>query len=330
MPPKGSNIESRTQTLARILHAIEKYCYYLLRADGGSDIHGDRLIKNLRMVKMSNLQFAELCVKRAGLTRNLPKGKEDLQWVSNTATLIYGEKDAVLVDTFTTIEQNQKLIDWIKSFDRNLKYVYITHGHGDHFFGIKQIKEAFPNVKALATKGSVEVSYIQGSPKQIESFWGELFPNQIPQPQVFPEGIDSNSFELEGHRLEIIEAGFTDTANTTLLWIPDIELLVAGDVVYNGIHQHLAETTESSRLEWILAIDGLKELNSKFVIAGHKVPENDNNPKILDETKQYLLDFIRLDKETDNVLDLYNAMLDLYPNRVNPGALWGSANAVKA
>ncbi|TCM96585.1 metallo-beta-lactamase superfamily protein [Paenibacillus sp. BK033] len=88
---------------------------------------------------MSNLQFAELSVKRDSLTRNLPEANEELQWVSNTAILIYGEKDAVLVDTFITIEHNHKLLDWIKSINRNLKYIYITHGHGDHFFGIKQI-----------------------------------------------------------------------------------------------------------------------------------------------------------------------------------------------
>ncbi|WP_220138820.1 MBL fold metallo-hydrolase [Paenibacillus anseongensis] len=132
---------------------------------------------------MSNLQFAELCVKRDSLTRNLPEGKENLRWVSNTAILIYGGKDAVLVDTFITIEHNQKLIDWIKSFNRNLKYIYITHGHGDHFFGIKQVKEAFPNVKAIATEGTVKESLKQGS--LIESFWDKLFPNQIPYPQVF-------------------------------------------------------------------------------------------------------------------------------------------------
>ncbi|MCM3629986.1 MBL fold metallo-hydrolase [Paenibacillus glycanilyticus] len=277
---------------------------------------------------MRSLQFAELCVKRDSLTRNLPEGKEELQWVSNTSTLIYGEKDAVLVDTFITVEQNQKLIDWIKSFNRNLTYIYVTHGHGDHFFGIKQIKEAFPHVKAIATEGTVKESYKQGG--LIESFWDKLFPNQIPEPQVFPDVIDAISFELEGHRLEIIEAGFTDTANTTSLWIPDLELLVAGDVVYNDIHQYLAETTLSTRQEWIQTIDRLIKLNSKFVIAGHKIPENDNDPKILVETKQYLLDFNRLDKETDTALDLFHAMLKLYPNRVNPGSLWGSANAAKA
>ncbi|WP_220138821.1 hypothetical protein [Paenibacillus anseongensis] len=77
-------------------------------------------------------------------------------------------------------------------------------------------------------------------------------------------------------------------------------------------------------------IDRMIELNPKFVIAGHKVPDNDNNPKILDETKQYLLDFNRLNKETDTALDLYHTMLNLYPNRINPGSLWGSVNAVKA
>lgn len=277
---------------------------------------------------MSKLQFAELCVKRDSLTRNLPEGKEELNWVSNTSILIYGEKDAVLVDTFITIEHNQKLIEWIKSFDVNLKYIYITHGHGDHFFGIKQIKETFPNVKVLATEGTVKESYKQNN--LIESFWDTLFPNQIPQPQVLPDAIDTDSFELEGHRLEIIEAGFTDTANTTSLWIPDIKLVVAGDVVYNGIHQYLTETTESTRLNWIQAIDRLINLNPEFVIAGHKVPEKDNNPNILAETKQYLLDFNRLDKETETASDLYNAMLNLYPNRVNPGSLWGSANAAKA
>jgi glyoxylase-like metal-dependent hydrolase (beta-lactamase superfamily II) len=94
--------------------------------------------------KPSTLRYETLCVRRPGLTRDLPPGKEDLQWVANTATLIYGERDAVLVDTFLTIEQNQQLVDWVKARERNLAYIYITRGHGDHYFGVKQLVEAFP------------------------------------------------------------------------------------------------------------------------------------------------------------------------------------------
>jgi glyoxylase-like metal-dependent hydrolase (beta-lactamase superfamily II) len=76
------------------------------------------------------MRYATHCERRPGLTRDLPHGPEDLMWVANTATMIYGDRDAVLVDTFTTIEQNRRLIDWVRSFNRRLTYIYITHGHG--------------------------------------------------------------------------------------------------------------------------------------------------------------------------------------------------------
>ena len=51
------------------------------------------------------LRYDTLVLKRRGLTRDLPSGTESLQWVTNTATLIYGEHDAIVVDTFATIDQ---------------------------------------------------------------------------------------------------------------------------------------------------------------------------------------------------------------------------------
>ncbi len=79
----------------------------------------------------NSLRYAVKTARRAGLIRDLPCGPEDLQWVANSATLLYGTDDAVLVDTFTSIEQNDELVDWMRSFDRILTCIYITHGHGD-------------------------------------------------------------------------------------------------------------------------------------------------------------------------------------------------------
>ena len=89
-------------------------------------------------------------VRRAGLTRDLPNGPEDLLWVTNTATLVHGDRDAVLIDTYPTVEQNEQLIEWVRSFGKRLTHVYVTHGHGDHFFGLGQIAQAFPGVRAVA------------------------------------------------------------------------------------------------------------------------------------------------------------------------------------
>ena len=41
-------------------------------------------------------------------------------------------------------------------------------------------------------------------------------------------------------------------------------------------------------------------------------------------------DFDRLDKETATAEDLYWQMLAIHPDRVNPGALWLSAQSAKA
>jgi hypothetical protein len=65
------------------------------------------------------------------------------------------------------------------------------------------------------------------------------------------------------------------------------------------------------------------------VVAGHKIPENPDDPRIIGETRKYLRDFIALDQATTTARQLYDAMLELYPDRANPGSLWGAANTAK-
>ena len=76
--------------------------------------------------------------------------------------------------------------------------------------------------------------------------------------------------------------------------------------------------------------DKIESLNPHGVIASHKRPDNDDNPRIIEETRQYIRDFDRIAEITTTAQEVYDKMLDLYPNRVNPGwALWSSARAVK-
>ena len=84
-----------------------------------------------------------------------------------------------------------------------------------------------------------------------------------------------------------------------------------------------------TRLEWIDALDRLDALEPRAVVAGHKMPDHDDDPRHIAETRQYLRDFIRLDQTTDTPRALFDAMIELYPDRANPGSLWGGANAAK-
>jgi glyoxylase-like metal-dependent hydrolase (beta-lactamase superfamily II) len=281
------------------------------------------------MTTTTSLKWDVLTIKRPGLSRDLPPGKEELAWVANSSTLIHGEKDAVLVDTFLTVEQSQKLADWVAASGKNLKAIYVTHGHGDHFFGLAPLLERFPGAKAVATPAIVNAMREHLSPAWIDNFWRRLFPGEIPDRLLVAEPLENGGLDLEGHSLLPVNAGHTDTAQSTCLHVPSIGLLVGGDAVYNGIHPYLGETDRQSRLEWIDTLDRLEALQPKAVIAGHKVPENDDDPRILAETRQYLRDFNRLNETTETARQLYDAMLALHPDRVNPGSLWTGANTTK-
>jgi hypothetical protein len=57
------------------------------------------------------------------------------------------------------------------------------------------------------------------------------------------------------------------------------------------------------------------------------VLDPDNSPCHIDETRRYLNDFNATAASASTAPDLYEKMLALHPNRVNPGSLWGAAAA---
>src|SRR6266481_6216194 len=262
------------------------------------------------------------------VTRDRPAGVSETFFQAMASTLIYGMRDAVLVDAFMTVKQANALADWVASKGKNLTTIYITHGHGDHWFGVGTLLERFPNAKAVAMPDVVKIMRQHASPEVLEKVWKAGFPNQIPDRLVIAEELKGNVIDLEGHELVAVELGHTDTDDTTCLNVPSIGLVVAGDAAYNDVHLYLAESNAQKRREWISALDKIESLNPRAVVASHKRPENEDSPRIIEETRQYIRDFDRLVDSTTTAQELYDKMLALHPNRVNPGwALWSSARA---
>ena len=50
---------------------------------------------------------------------DLPQGTKQGMWSPISSTLIYGERDAVLVDAFITVEQADALVDWVEVSGKN-------------------------------------------------------------------------------------------------------------------------------------------------------------------------------------------------------------------
>lgn len=258
----------------------------------------------------------------------VPPGAERRMFSPVSATLISGERDAVLVDTLMTVNQTKALGDWVAATGKNLTSIYLTHGHGDHVFGIGALQRRFPAARAFALPAVIEFMKRQLEPDSLDGFWKRRFPGQIPDELGTAEPL-TEVLQLEGHDLVPVWLGHTDTDDTTCLHVPSIGLVVAGDAAYNDVHLLLSQSNPELRREWIASLDTIESLRPVAVVAGHKRAERPDDPVILEETRQYIRDFDRIAGATSAAQELYDQMLALYPDRINPGALWTSALAVK-
>ncbi|MFN8228319.1 MAG: MBL fold metallo-hydrolase [Mycobacterium sp.] len=241
-----------------------------------------------------------------------------LGWDPTTSTLIFGEREAVLVDALTTVAEAEALAAWIALHNRKLTTIYITHGHFDHFYGLCVLLRHFPDAQAIATPRSVELMHSQAIP--LQHFFRQCWPGQIPASITAAESFDGDTFTLEGHELRIIEQGRTDTVHTTSVHVPSIDLVVGGDVLYNQCNMYVGGTTAESRANWIAALDRLAALKPKHAVAGHKKEGAPDTPDTIEESKQYLTDFGRLQQSTTSDRELYDEMNKLYPHWSSPQA----------
>lgn len=270
-----------------------------------------------------------------------PSGKVGGPWSPISSTLIQTTTSAVLVDTPITEKQNAELADWIErelsSTSASLDYIYITHGHGDHWFGINALKKRFPNARAVSTPDVIAHMRGQSEPKAFARSWGSQFPKQIDTDFSLAEPLPaSGEFTLtdgvtdETFTMRAVEVGHADTHSSTVLWSEDLKLAVAGDVVYGTVHQMLAEAnTAALRSEWIRAIETVEALGPAVVVAGHKLAHEIDGPWHLRNSKRYIQDFDRLvlGGEVKNARELVARMKALYPSRFNDGALVAGAVA---
>lgn len=263
------------------------------------------------------------------VTDDAPPGIDQPMWSPTSSTLIYGDKDAILVDPLMTIEEGRAIADWVAATGRNLTTVYVTHGHGDHHFALRVILDRFPNARAVASPAVVRHMREQASPQMLDGFWRMRFPGQIVDDPAIAEPLADNVLDLEGNEVAVVPLGHTETDDTTCLHVPSIGLVVAGDSVYNDVHLYLVESNEDTRSQWIAALDEIESLGPRAVIAGHKRPANGDEPRNIEATRQYIRDFGAAYRETKTATELYERVLAVYPDRINPHALWSSAQALK-
>ena len=265
-------------------------------------------------------------------TTDVPPDEDRRMWSPTSATLITGEQDAALVDALFTEAQAEALRHWVMASGKNLTIVYITHGHPDHWLGLGTILDAFGSVRAFAVPSVIAQMRAHSTPEVLAGQWQSRFTEPLAATAAtaaMADPVPPEGLRLEGHELVPVELGHTDTDDTTCLYVPAIGLVIAGDAAYNNVHLYLADSGIQGRGSWLRALDTIGQLQPRAVVAGHKDPAAGDGPEIIAETRGYIRDFEAGIGATSTAVELYRFMRERYPQRINPGALWGSARAAK-
>jgi glyoxylase-like metal-dependent hydrolase (beta-lactamase superfamily II) len=252
-------------------------------------------------------------------------GESGLTFSPTTSSLIYGDRELVLVDAQYLKRDVSELGNAIEALDRTLTTIFVTHGHADHYFGIGQLAQRFPGARVVATREVVADIAAHGG-EQIAAF-SAWFGDDLVVPNMLPEPLDESGLTIEGHRLNVIDIDQADISPTAALHVPQLEALIAGDLAYNGIHQYLAATGPAEWSRWAASVDAVTALRPKVVVAGHKKPEASDHDglTILANTRAYIDDFSRLAAQAESAEELIEAMQERYPDHGNLATLLLSA-----
>ncbi|WP_199286105.1 MBL fold metallo-hydrolase [Paracoccus suum] len=205
--------------------------------------------------------------------------------------LLSGASEAVLIDGGFTFPDGAAVADAIRQTGRKLTSIYISQSDPDYYFSLKPITEAFPEARVIAA--SETLAAINGNiAKKLET-WGPQLKENGPQSMadiILPEAYDAASLTVDGEAIEIVPAEGLD--NRRYLYVPSLNAVVGGVLVFAGVHVWTADTpTKEARAAWIANLDSIAARKPAIVVAGHMTPEAATDLSAVEHTRAYLAAF---------------------------------------
>lgn len=185
------------------------------------------------------------------------------------STVIVGDKGVILVDSGFTHEIGLHLWRAIaKITPKPVTHVINTHPHGDHFLG----NNAFPNAEILSSERCREIVGREGKAAValIEQLTGIRSPKTKPVPatRVYAENTKTET-TIEGVRMTLWVPQGSHTPGDMLVYLPEDGVLIAGDVLANGVVPNLREADPHAWLETLAAV---QQLEFAAAVPGHGRP----------------------------------------------------------
>jgi glyoxylase-like metal-dependent hydrolase (beta-lactamase superfamily II) len=205
--------------------------------------------------------------------------------------LVFGAKEAVLIDGGFTLPDGKTVADAIKATGKTLTTIYISQSDPDYYFSLGPIKAAFPDAKVIAASATVDA--IKGSVEKKLAVWGPQLKENGPQTLadvVIPEAFDEKTLTVDGETIEIVDA--EGLANRRYLFVPSLNAVFGGVLIFNGVHVWTADTNSAElRAAWVTNLEKIAARKPAIVVAGHMTPDALSNLSGVEHTIAYLKAF---------------------------------------
>jgi glyoxylase-like metal-dependent hydrolase (beta-lactamase superfamily II) len=253
------------------------------------------------------------------------------------STLVLGPTESLLIDAQYHWSDAKREAEQIASTGTHLKAIFITHPDEDHYTGAAALVERFPGTPVYMTAAGIEEfrrkssGFIPAVQRFVLRYARFLAPKEAPDSLVTPQTLPATSLSVDAVPIEIVPDQQGDVLRPTnsFVWIPSLRAVIAGDIVFNGVHPWLAASSPASREAWHRSIQRIADLHPTIVIAGHKSSADaPDTPDVLEAMSQYLTDFDAARATSYHLSELVSAMKAKYPRYAVPQLLEYSAKAV--
>jgi glyoxylase-like metal-dependent hydrolase (beta-lactamase superfamily II) len=234
------------------------------------------------------------------------------------STLIYGEKEAMVIDAGFTRADALRIAANVLDSGKQLTTIYVSQADPDYYFGVETLKEIFLQADVVSTPAVLEKLKSKLAGKL--AFWGPKMGANAPRKPVVPRALDGNSLTLEGQTIEIRGTQGL-LAHRPYAWIPSIKAVVGNIGVFGNMHVWTADTQSTAeRAAWVAQLDEMAALNPALVVPSHMRAGTAVDVSAISFTKEYLQTFEKNLAANKTSAALINAMKQAYP-QLTDGAM---------
>ncbi len=228
--------------------------------------------------------------------------------------LLTGAREAILIDGGFALSDGRAVAEAIRTSGKTLTTIYVSQSDPDYYFSLAPIRAAFPKARIIAAPATVAA--IAGNVAKKVETWSPQLKDNGPRSVaevVMPQASDIAALELEGRRIEIVDAA-DGLANRRYLWVPSLEAVVGGVLLFSGLHVWTADTqTVAQRAAWVKTLDALAARKPRIVVPGHMLPTAPTDASAIAYTRDYLLAFEDELARAENSAAVIAAMKTRYP-----------------